>query len=232
MLYPNNTYNPCRIISGALGGVNNAGKSRSWTVYNGFFGSSVSRPQGRNSITDALTPPIKDGGNIAVRMIAETAMTTDLKAFGQMAVSYDVEATMSVNANILGNIYVSFQPEATMTVDLKAIGNMAVSFDILARPSAFDIAQEVWNASAAGYNNAGTMGEKVNSAGSAANPWTEVIEGTLTAAQMMRINFAVLAGKSDITGSTVTFRDVADTKNRITVSMTGSERASVTLDGS
>lgn len=62
--------------------------------------------------------------------------------------------------------------------------------------------------------------------------WELVLEGTLTAEQMMRINFAVLAGKTDITGSTVTFRDVADTKARLTANMTGSERTTVTLDGS
>jgi len=62
--------------------------------------------------------------------------------------------------------------------------------------------------------------------------WATVIEGSVTATEMMRLNHAVLAGKTDITGTTVTFRDIADTKNRLTVTMSGSERASVILDGS
>jgi hypothetical protein len=42
--------------------------------------------------------------------------------------------------------------------------------------------------------------------------------------------FAVPGFQVHITGSTVTFRDVADTKDRITATMTGSERTAVTRD--
>lgn len=57
------------------------------------------------------------------------------------------------------------------------------------------------------------------------------IDGAVTLKQTLAVLLAVAAGKTDITGSTVTFRDVADTKNRVSAIMTGSERTSVTLDG-
>ncbi|MBK7330866.1 MAG: hypothetical protein IPI85_17805 [Dehalococcoidia bacterium] len=44
------------------------------------------------------------------------------------------------------------------------------------------------------YNDVGTMGEKMNDAGSG-NPWTEVIEGSYTAAELLRIITAALAGE-------------------------------------
>jgi hypothetical protein len=80
------------------------------------------------------------------------------------------------------------------------------------------------------------MGEKLNDAGSGSNPWTEVIESGLTAAEVLRIILAVQAGKTNIVdngggSATVTFRDVADTKNRVEADMQDSERIDVTLDG-
>lgn len=61
-----------------------------------------------------------------------------------------------------------------------------------------------------------------------------VVEGTLTLRQALRLLLAVAVGKTDINTSgpspVVTFRDTADSKNRVTATMSGSERASVTLD--
>lgn len=56
------------------------------------------------------------------------------------------------------------------------------------------------------------------------------IEGGLTVAQALSVVSAILAGKTTITGSTVVFRDNADTKNMVTATMDGSERQSVTLN--
>lgn len=62
----------------------------------------------------------------------------------------------------------------------------------------------------------------------------EVVEGSLTMRQILRIVLAALAGESGGGGtSTITFRDNADTKNRISATIDGSRnRTAVTLDGS
>jgi hypothetical protein len=57
------------------------------------------------------------------------------------------------------------------------------------------------------------------------------IDADLTFKEALAVIVSVLAGKSDISGSTVTFRDVADTKNRVSATMSGSERTAVILDG-
>lgn len=93
----------------------------------------------------------------------------------------------------------------------------------------------VWNALSASYDSAGTMGEKLNDAGSAGNPWATVIESGYTAGEIMQILAAFAAGKTDIVdlgggNATVTFRDLGDTKDRIMGDMTGSERTTVTVD--
>lgn len=63
------------------------------------------------------------------------------------------------------------------------------------------------------------------------------VEGNYSLKDALRLLLAVAAGKTDITdlgggNATVKFRDVNDTKDRVTASMTGSERTSVTKDAS
>jgi len=68
----------------------------------------------------------------------------------------------------------------------------------------------------------------------AAQVWTNVIEGSMTAEQMMRIMLSALGNKASGAETTnMLFRDLADSKNRInaTVDANGN-RSSVTLDGS
>lgn len=61
----------------------------------------------------------------------------------------------------------------------------------------------------------------------------EVVEGSLTMRQLLRIVLSGLAGKSAGSGTaTVTFRDVADAKARITATVSSGNRTAVTLDGS
>lgn len=62
----------------------------------------------------------------------------------------------------------------------------------------------------------------------------EVVEGAYTMRQLLRIMLAALAGKSSGGGtSTITFRDAADSKNRIAATVGGTgNRTAITLDGS
>jgi hypothetical protein len=62
---------------------------------------------------------------------------------------------------------------------------------------------------------------------------TEIVEGTITVVQLLRLYLSVLTGLSGggNTG-TVRFRDLADTKDRVVATVNSSgDRTSVTLDG-
>jgi len=62
---------------------------------------------------------------------------------------------------------------------------------------------------------------------------TNGIEPSLTPRQAMRLFAAALAGKTSIADGVRTFRDVADTKDRITVEVDGTgNRTATTVDGS
>jgi hypothetical protein len=60
--------------------------------------------------------------------------------------------------------------------------------------------------------------------------WQQIIETGVTAEQSIRLLTAVAAGKTTIDGTTVNFRDINDTLNRVVAIMDGSERIDVTLN--
>lgn len=69
----------------------------------------------------------------------------------------------------------------------------------------------------------------------AAQVWNYILENGHTAAELMRLRASVDAGKTGIVDlggglAIVTFRDLADTKDRVVAEMTGSERTDITLD--
>ena len=61
--------------------------------------------------------------------------------------------------------------------------------------------------------------------------WNDTVEGSVTFAQMFRGMFAILANKVSRAGNTITWRDIADSKNRISGEVDSSgNRLSVSLD--
>lgn len=120
---------------------------------------------------------------------------------------------------------------ASGSAKLRARPSMTVS--IGSRPSADDVAQAVWGASAAALSASGSMGAKLNSAGAAGDPWSTEVENGLTALQAMRLVAAALAGELSGAGTgTVTIRSaVADDTNRIVATVDDDgNRSTLTLD--
>jgi hypothetical protein len=115
--------------------------------------------------------------------------------------------------------------------DLRGILSMSGEWTPFSELSPENLARSVWESIAADNDLPGTMGEKLNGAGSAGNPWTEVIESGLTAAQIMRIILAVQAGTTEITGTSVKFKAQDGITDRVDAIVASGERTSVTLNG-
>ena len=165
-------------------------------------------------------------GSATITLTASGALSAPFNMLGSGSISFTASATLRADASISGSS--TIQTSASLITG--AIGFMvAVPIDTALTPDS--VAQAVWSASAAGNNTTGSMGEKLNDAGSGSNPWTEVIESGLTAAEVMRIILSVQAGKTVIDGTNVKFRNIGDTKDRVEAEMTGSQRTSVILDG-
>jgi hypothetical protein len=231
----NDNVSGMRWLTGTYATIRDTTQDQNKIMNNGLaFGMKVGYPYGYNGLNGFLLPQ-QPGGFIRATLSGESSFGAVISSLGNMYATLTGEGVMTLGANIAFNMYCTMIGEGNLTPDLKAKAWMWATLDAGARPSAYDIAQEIWQAQATQYNSTGTMGEKLNGAGTAGNPWTEVIESGLTAGQVMKIIASVLAGKTVITdlgggNATVVFRDINDTKDVVTADMEGSKRTDVTLN--
>ena len=139
---------------------------------------------------------------------------------GSTTISIDGSAALGAIASLVGEATVSISGSA----EIMGLGYMTGT-TIESGMTPDGIARAVWSAPAATNNDPGTMGEKLNDAGSAANPWTEVIESGYTAAEILRLIAAVAQGSAtDLEGAAPVFKSIDGTKNRVTATYAGGTR--------
>lgn len=160
-------------------------------------------------------------GALTVSMSGIVQMASTLAGVGQITSALQLLAYVVSNMTGSGAITATLRGTATLEADITPFTELSPE----------SLAASVWNSVAASFNEAGTMGEKLNDAGSASNPWTEVIESGYTAAEILKLLAAASLGKTSGQPSNPVFRDIADTKDRITgVVDSSGNRTSVTLD--
>lgn len=143
-----------------------------------------------------------------------------LQAIGAASITFTTTGDLSAPASLTGTATITF--DADMITG--AIGHMvAEPIDQSLTPDS--IALSVWSAVAASNNDVGTMGEKLNDAGSAANPWTEVIESGFTAAQILRLLAAYVAGDATGMNGSAEFTGLDGSTVRIEGTVTGGDRS-------
>lgn len=172
---------------------------------------------------------VSGSGTATITFTPDGTVIAVAPGVGTASISFAPSADIGAIADLLATATLTFTPSA----DPHAIGYLEGTSSSDAEFSADNLAAAVWNALAASYNTPGTMGEKLNDAGSASNPWTEVIEGTYTAEQILRIIASALAGKVSGAGTgTETFKGLDGTTDRIvsTVDDDGN-RTDVVVDG-
>ena len=151
-------------------------------------------------------------------------------------------ADLQLVVSATGTTTITFSGTGGLAGALDAIGTTAISFTV-ATPVLGAVIDAVAS-TAISWSGSGTSTAKGWIAGDitpftelspqnlASAVWAEVLESGLDAKDVMRLLLAVAAGKTTIVGSTVTFRDTDDTTDRVTASMTGSERTTIVLDPS
>lgn len=154
---------PITVLGGAIAFASMSRQFGSPIAHARAFGSSTSFPQGYSSGKAAILP-VKLSGNISAIFRSDAGLVATATGLGQMAALVLAEAEMTAEGNVGLNGYATFEGEADMVAAASAIGSMAADMDLLARPSANDIAQEVWNAKTAAFLGAGTMGKKLTDA--------------------------------------------------------------------
>ena len=163
-----------------------------------------------------------------------TITSASADAFLQLAASLAGEGDLAGAASALAHAAAELSGSGTVTGTSTALGELAaeivVTGDVL---NSANVASAVWGALAASNDVAGTMGALLNASGAGGDPWAVTLEGTYTAADLVRIMASVLAGKvSGMETGTPTFRSVDDAADRVTaVTTTDGNRTAVTATG-
>lgn len=172
---------------------------------------------------------VSASGGVTIAVSNDANLSGALYATGSSAISFtNANATLGALAGLFGAATVTVTPSATPQAKGWLIGAITPYTEL----SPESLATAVWNKAAADANAVGTMGEKLNDAGSGSNPWTEVIESGLTAAEVLRIIAAFAAGDATgLEGSSPVFKSLDGLKDRITATYSGGTRTVTDLDG-
>jgi hypothetical protein len=188
---------------------------------------------GDSTVTITVNPA---DGQLIVSAVGSTSITFNLaanlagalSASGSTSFSFTVNnATLGAIVDAVGAALVQFSNSAT----IRATGNLSGDITPFTELSPQNLAAAVWETIAADFNDPGTMGELLNSAGTAADPLLGIVEGTLTLRDVMRLLLAVNAGDATgLEGSTMVFRSVDGATIRVQASYTTGTRDVTTLN--
>lgn len=178
-------------------------------------------------------------GSLIVQLVAAltgsgTVSAANLKAFLQAVAALTGSGTVSAgNLKGLAALLAALTASGTAGGStLTGVGELDADLTVTGTGlTTANVGEAVWSALAASNNDAGTMGEKLNDAGSASNPWTEVIESGYTAAQILKLLAAVAQGDATgLDGSTVVFKSLDGNTDRITATQDGTDRTITNRD--
>lgn len=157
----------------------NGGEMSSTTQINGsgtFTISSLALGKALEAAMAGVGTVDTAGLSLVTSMIAALAGTGEVTASMvgtiQMAAALAGSGDLTGSLGMLSGMFAGLSGSGTLTSDLK--GTLSMAADIYVNQSEATVQQivdAVWNALAAEYNLTGTMGEAMNGAGSAGNPW-------------------------------------------------------------
>ena len=173
---------------------------------NQIYGNGALAPGlvgGRNGVAT-----LTGAGNITSAPLSLLAsLIANLTGAGDISPPPNLIATLLLAGNLTGsgaltavlNAYASVQASlsgaGTLTAPPYGTGTLAANITGESALSPQTLAAAVWSALAAQYNVAGTMGNKLNSAGSTADPWSVILDGSYSAGDLMKLMSAALAGE-------------------------------------
>jgi hypothetical protein len=195
---------------------------------------------GYTGVARTATSTLSINGTVLGQLTAGAVATGTLGVSGLAAITGYAVRTASgsfsitglVSTNDPGYIVASGTISISGAVTPYGVGLIVANSAEISEFSPANLAAAVWNATSTGYNSAGSMGEKLNNAGAAANPWTEVIESGLTAAEVLRIIAGFAAGDADgLESGSPRFKSLDGSKDRIVGTYSGGTRTVTSLDG-
>jgi hypothetical protein len=225
--YPSGVRHPASWCMSPKAGGMSARYELDVTTSNSGAGAMGVNGEGTTSITvtnadAALQLVVSASGSVSIVVSAEGGLAGALYAVGSADILWsNADATLGALAGLFGEATIATTLSATARAEGWIVGAITPYTEL----SPESLASAVWNKVATDANAAGTMGEKLNDAGSASNPWTEVIESGLTAAEVLRLIAATLAGNATgLESGAPVFKSLDGTKDRITATYAGGTR--------
>lgn len=180
--FPTGTSVPYSIVIGDKGSL-----LSSTTLVNGAASVSASAANGIN-ILSSISGTSSLGSNLSIVASLNATInglgTVTAALVGSIAMEAALNGTSNVSAqlNLISNMVATMVGSGTIsTASLN--GKLSMEADIFVNQSeatVIQIVEAVWNALAADYNTSGTMGAKLNSAGSSGDPWSTILPGGYT----------------------------------------------------
>ena len=131
----------------------------------------------------AISVDLAGSSSILAGLSLISSMSADLA--GTSTLSGSIASTLSLAATLIGSgdvsaglsllvgIQSTLTGTGTLTVDLKGKASLAASIFVNSGSATIqELVDGVWSALASDYNSSGTMGQKLNAAGTAGDPWT------------------------------------------------------------
>jgi hypothetical protein len=186
---------------------------------------------GSTTVTITVNPAsgqliVSASGSTSITFSLAANLAGALSASGSAAITFTVNnATLGAIVNAIGAALVQFSNSATV----KATGNLSGDITPFTELSPQNLAAAVWSALSSAYNDPGTMGELLNNSGT--DPLLELVEGTLTVKDVLRLLLAVNAGDATgLEGGTMTFKAQDGTTTRVQASYTTGTRDVTTVN--
>jgi hypothetical protein len=186
---------------------------------------------GSTTVTITVNPAdgqliVSASGSTSITFNLAANLAGALSASGSTSFSFTVNnATLGAIVDAIGAALVQFSNSAT----IRATGNLSGDITPFTELSPQNLAAAVWSALSSAYNDPGTMGELLNNSGT--DPLLEIVEGTLTVKDVLRLLLAVNAGDATgLEGGTMTFKAQDGTTTRVQASYTTGTRDVTTVN--
>jgi hypothetical protein len=115
------------------------------------------------SLITSLTASISGVGSLSGTISATLGLVASLAGTGSMTASMALLIPLQASLSGVGSIVANLKGNADMAAHIFVNSGAATTEELVAA---------IWSAIAADYNESGTMGQKLNGAGSAGDPWT------------------------------------------------------------
>lgn len=110
-----------------------------------------------------------------------TISNAQLVSFVNMVATISASGTATATIGALSNLIATITATGSMSPQMNATANLEADITPFTELSPESLASAVWNAEAALYDASGSMGEKMNAAGTAGDPWTTDLSTYTTA---------------------------------------------------